>query len=1100
MIVLLKNQNSGLTSGSRSQAVRVEQAPVLASLRASGARSIVSLSAPNALIASMSAAEAASLGANSAVKQVVANFNIPGPADPTMSAAQAKAAGVFGPKTEPADICGTASNPQLDPEALTNIDATGAQAAGYDGAGVQVAFMADGVNTADPDFLRNSAYASSSSTTGSHVINNYEDFSGDGTSAPTDGGEAFLDASSIVAQGNSKYDLSKFVASAHALPKGCDIKIVGVAPGADLDALKIFGAFDDTTASGFLQAINWAATHGVKVLNQSFGGNNFPSTALDVIDDGDNAAVAAGVTVVASSGDAGPTNTTGSPGTDPNVISVGATTTFRAFEQSGFGGSSYPGANHKYIDNNTSAFSSSGWSQAGNTIDLVAPGDWNWALCTADLSMYADCSAFNGTASNIEFTGGTSESAPLTSGAAADVIQAYAESHHGTDPTPALVKEILMSSATDIDAPAQEQGAGLLNVLAAVRLAASMPGTSYAHPAGGTSVSPNQINVVQGQGKSATATISVSNHGTTAETVHLSTRALTKTVSTDSGSFCLQPGTPTASCPKNTGVMKIWSGASEVYEAVHFTVPKTTGVSRLNFASDYTDTGQSSLVHVAVFEPGGTEAAYSDPQGLGDYNDDEVSNPVAGTWTAVFFTLEDGTIPNEIGSSGTIQYAATTSEFQPAAKISPSTLALGAAGSPTASKTATITLTSGTVAGDTAESIVVATPKLTTSVPVTIRTLVNVTAAGGSFTGNITGGNGRGGAPGQMTVYAFDVPKGEHNLYTSIALTTDPTDAIVAYLEAPNGEDAGYSSNITTDNFGTAFATPTINVYAANPASGQWKLIIDVLNPVSGLELNQEFTGQILFNQVSVSSNLPHGATLKPGKYTFHFTVNNTGSAPESFFLDPRLSSTETLQLPDLNGSDSGMSLPLPASEAGLPVYILPAETNEIEEGISSTKPVTFDSSFFPGDPDISPAVSFDGVTGTVSGDKSSLVYKAAGIAPGEWDLNPAEVGPWGASGAPTVTASAYFKVVTRTFAKAVSSSTGDLWGYFAGVSGPPNPQYVPTGDSATITVTIDVSGKAGSTVSGTMYVDDYTLGSSVNVEDTDGDVLAGIPFSYKVG
>jgi hypothetical protein len=32
------------------------------------------------------------------------------------------------------------------------------------------------------------------------------------------------------------------------------------------------------------------------------------------------------------------------------------------------------------------------------------------------------------------------------------------------------------------------------------------------------------------------------------------------------------------------------------------------------------------------------------------------------------------------------------------------------------------------------------------------------------------------------------------------------------------------------------------------------------------------------------------------------------------------------------------------------------------------------------------------------------------------------------------------------------------------------------------------------------MYLDDYTLGSLVNVEDTDGDVLAAIPFSYKVG
>ena len=40
------------------------------------------------------------------------------------------------------------------------------------------------------------------------MIAGYEDFSGDGTARRTDGGEAFLDASSIAAQGNAVYDLS----------------------------------------------------------------------------------------------------------------------------------------------------------------------------------------------------------------------------------------------------------------------------------------------------------------------------------------------------------------------------------------------------------------------------------------------------------------------------------------------------------------------------------------------------------------------------------------------------------------------------------------------------------------------------------------------------------------------------------------------------------------------------------------------------------------------------------------------------------------------------------------------------------------------------
>src|SRR5262249_60995902 len=102
------------------------------------------------------------------------------------------------------------------------------------------------------------------------------------------------------------------------------------------------------------------------------------------------AAVAAGVTVVASSGSAGPFNNIGSPATAPGMIAVGGTTTFRVYRQtSRYGTPLVPGG---WENNNITALSSDGITQFNpDTVDVVAPGDRGWSLCSNDTAHFFGC-------------------------------------------------------------------------------------------------------------------------------------------------------------------------------------------------------------------------------------------------------------------------------------------------------------------------------------------------------------------------------------------------------------------------------------------------------------------------------------------------------------------------------------------------------------------------------------------------------------------------------------------------------------------------------------------------------------------------------------
>ena len=171
----------------------------------------------------------------------------------------------------------------------------------------------------------------------------------------------------------------------------------------------------------------------MNVINESFGDNEFPDTTQDVIKLFDNAAVGAArwsPPRPATRHDVDHRLARDRPGRDlgrrvhpvPDVRAV----RLRAARYFSTG----------WLDDNTSGLSSSGYTEQGATVDLVAPGDLSWASCDANTARFSDCSSLLGNPSSIEISGGTSESSPFVAGAAALVIQAYRTTHGGSTPAP----------------------------------------------------------------------------------------------------------------------------------------------------------------------------------------------------------------------------------------------------------------------------------------------------------------------------------------------------------------------------------------------------------------------------------------------------------------------------------------------------------------------------------------------------------------------------------------------------------------------------------------------------------------------------------------
>ncbi|MDP9007341.1 MAG: S8 family serine peptidase [Pseudomonadota bacterium] len=1093
VIVILRDQVPNLpparrAMGGRAAALAASQSAVLSNLPIVGNRKVRSFSTINAFAATVSASEAAMLSAHPMVQAVVPDAVIRPPLRSKETGAAATLGASVATSADAAALCNT-----LEPEALQLTHTAFADPSipqahqvrdGHGelvtGKGVKVAYLADGLDPTIPGFIH---------TDGSPVFIDYQDFTGDPAGTFTGGGEAFGDASSIAAQDmpNGKpltFDISKFVNAAHPLPSPCNIRIRGMAPGASLVGLKVFSQINPITTSTFVQAIEYAVIHDdVDVINESFGGNPFPDNANDPISLANNAAVRAGVTVVVSTGDAGTAGTLGSPATENSVIASGATTQFRVYAQTGDGVIPLTKSGG-FIDNNISGFSSAGFSQKNaRTVDAVAPGDLGWSLCSPNQNLFVECStdAAGFGPSAIEVFGGTSESSPLTAGEAALVIQAYRSTHGGNDPTPATVKRIIMSTATDLGAPASEQGAGFINALAAVNAALSIDdenGDPKRH-GGGVLIAPISANVTSEPNVKHNRSFTITNTGSTTQHLTPSLETLGAPFAGATVNLTLDPTVD----PKFINV----AGNTRVFTTHTFKVP--ANADHLDVAIAFQSPIASTnppLVFLGLVDPSGRQAAVSNPQGLGSgYGHVDVVKPQAGTWTAIVYTRKTGVVGSY---SGPVQFTWGAERYVSLGSVSPSHLVLA----PGASETVTAEFSMPAEPGDSAAAIRFnhspnAEAANFPEVPVTLRTLIPTGPTGGNFTGTLTGGNGRPGA-GPTQTFAFDVPRGVQNMSLNLEIS-DNGYLLEGLLVDPNGMELSVLPNQDPINGSAQFA---LSLSHFNPQPGRWKFVLLQNFVSSGNQTSLPFAARIGFNTAQVTApTLPNGASVllsatgAPVSIPIH--VTNTGTLTRQYFADARLNSLTVQQLP-----------PQPCSKVTtLPgacgQFIVPTETSTAAFFAQSPAPITMDAVNsvgtgigFTGTPDIfAKRIGTDTVAAFLS--EPEVPYST-------WFVNPSLIGPFGPAGVTPepVTTSAF--VLMQPFDSAVSADSGDAWADLTLNTSTFNPLVLAPGQSGTIKVTITPNAsEVGKTVSGFIYIDTFDF----NVFS--GDETVRIPYSYTV-
>ncbi len=884
MVVVFDDQLANLPANrahrrARETTAASMQAPLVAQLKQVGAAHITTLSLINAVAASMPAAEAQALSHNAGVKAVVPDATViigEGSSNTnTVAASRARKSTIPATAADGQKLCNSSPRkPLLEPEALTSIhdasnnptDPNEASAIAT-GQGVIVGNVDADSLAGNPNMIR---------PNGQHVIIDAPDPTENVFSDEFNG-----DVSTIGAQGTVTYSYASQLPFSN-FPARCSFRIVGDATGASLVTT---GFFTDTNSLGQIVApesqviagLQQAVNEGVNVVSESYGFGALPGANDDLLEPTNDAMVQAGVVVVESAGDSGSSGTVEAPADDPNVIDAAGTNDLRLLAQA-------DGYTKGWEDDNMTTLSSGGTAPNGAVVDLAAPGYLALAAAGAGQVPPLPTEAF----------GGTSESAPFISGAAADVIQAYRDTHGGATPTPAQVKEILTSTATDIGADADQQGAGLLNVYAAVEAARQMPGTSAPGTsktnsnAPGLVANPTQLDV-QGRGGSTVAqSVSLYNTSSNAERVTGTYRMLGAETSFG------KPVTENVSAPSPRAPIPAQGATAAA--PITFKVPRGTSVLDADMRWPDPTNSDDNILTFILTDPAGKLAQMSYDYGASngsnaspDIQHSTVLHPMPGRWTAqIVWANGRGhvqTAPDTPGPyTGTVTFQASGQNFTTSPASARVTIpAHGSINVP-------LRIALPRARGDAPESVQFTGAKgLESSVPIARRTLIP--SAGGSFNATLTSSVSRG--PGQIKTFYVDVPKGKSDLDVSLSAPDHNTDdPVYYYLFSPADlqpavTESGNIAVTATDTTPTPDnPTGSASLIAPDPEPGLWEIDVMQGATTDGTEFSQAVTGVVAYNQLapvtetgvptSTSTTISAGSSV-PITVTVKNTTNHVG-------------------------------------------------------------------------------------------------------------------------------------------------------------------------------------------------------------------------------